>query len=63
MQKEGVFYGLYQQIKEKEDFVKPIEGDDLVRLVIYFDDQWIDQKAEKFEVLTRLKRFECLLPF
>ena len=43
--------------------MKKSSGEELIRVVIYFDDPKIDLMAEKLKVETRLKEFDCQLPF
>ena len=59
----GILYGLYNEIKTGEDFEKKAAGKDLVRVVIYFDDPKIDLMGEKLKVETRMKFYDCQLPF
>jgi len=63
---KGVFYSIYNPINGKADYKEEeeeLQADDHIRVVIFFDDAMIDTKAEEFEVPTRLKQFNCLLPF
>ena len=53
---EGVFYNLYCHVKHESDFdKKDFNADDLISVVIFFDDPKIDHMAEKLKVETRLK--------
>ena len=59
----GILYALYNEIKTKDDFEKISKGEDLIRVVIFFDDPKIDLMGEKLKVETRMKYFDCQLPF
>ena len=59
----GILYGLYNEIKAIEDFDKKPQGEDLIRVVIYFDDPKIDLMGEKLKIETRLKEYDIQLPF
>ena len=54
----GILYGLYNEIKKVEDFSHKPVGEELVRVVIYFDDPKIDLMGEKLKVETRMKEFD-----
>ena len=59
----GILYSLYNEIKEIGDFEKKPQGEDLIRVVIYFDDPKIDYMGEMLKVETRMKEFDVQLPF
>jgi len=40
-----------------------LKPDDLVRVVIFMDDTKIDTMAELLKVETKLKKYDCTLPF
>jgi hypothetical protein len=40
-----------------------LKPDDLVRVVIFMDDAKIDSMAEFLKVETKLKKYDCTLPF
>jgi len=63
VEQDGVYYAVYNSIVVIDDFTKQSLGDDEVRVVIFFDDPKIDLMAEKLKVKTRLKNFDCQLPF
>jgi len=63
VEQEGVYYGIYNTIDSADDFGKQTTGKENVRVVIFFDDAKIDLMGEKFKVMTRLKNYDCQMPF
>ena len=59
----GILYGLYNEIKEIGDFEKKPQGENIIRVVIFFDDPKIDYMGEMLKVETRMKEFDVQLPF
>ena len=51
-------------MKVKEDIIKTeAKPDEMVRVVIFLDDIKIDTMAELLKVETRLKKYDCTVPF
>jgi len=68
-EQNGVYYQIYNEIKELKDFDKrsstavQLEASELLRVILFFKDDKINEMAEELEVETRLKMYDCLLPF
>lgn len=60
----GIFYQVYNKVESEEDINKrDILADEPVKVVIFIDDNKLDTMAELLKVETRLKNYDCTLPF
>jgi len=58
-----VYYSIFDKIEDKDDFEKTHRGNDLMMIVLYFDDAVIDLMGEILEIECRLSKYDCKLPF
>ena len=55
---------MYRQVKNQEDFtILEPRPDELIRVVVFFDDYIIETMAEKLKLEARVKNFNCKVPF
>jgi hypothetical protein len=63
-EEKGFFFEVYHEVKVKKDIYKTeAKPEEMVRVVIFLDDIKIDTMAELLKVETRLKKYDCTLPF
>ena len=59
-----VYFQVFNEIRSIDDFNKQeLQNEEKVRVVIFIDDFLIDQMGEELEVETRVKNYNCNLPF
>ena len=59
----GVFYSIFDQVENPEDFDKTERTTDKMMVVLYFDDSVIDLMGEILSVECRMSKYDCQLPF
>ena len=59
----GVYYSIFDKVETPEDFDKQERDDDIMMIVLYFDDSVIDLMAEILGVETRMSKMDCQMPF
>ena len=59
----GIYYSIFDKVETQEDFEKVERTDELMMIVLYFDDSVIDLMAEILGVETRMSKADCNMPF
>lgn len=59
----GVYYSIFDKIEAPEDFEKMERDDDVMIIVLYFDDSVIDLMAEILGVEARISKSDCNMAF